>query len=373
VPGRRLNWRREVEAPGACDACVVRTWLLGRLAGHLDHGRSRIAEVLSLGDEDLIAAVGGRRRAEIARERERIDPAQERRRCAAAGLQVICRCDVRYPAALAELESAPAVLHVAGGGERFAQLVADQPVAIVGTRKPSDYGRELAGSLARSLGGAGLTVISGMAPGVDSAAHAGALAAAAPTVAVLPGAAGRPYPPALRSLFRAIVTSGVAVWELPPGTSVRRWMFPARNRVIAALAAMTVVVEAPERSGSLITAAFAGALGRPVGAVPGRVTSELAAGPHRLLRDGSVLVRGPQDVLDELFGAGVRKPRADRARPALEPELEALLGAISAGREPSDAIALAGLTAGAGLAALSALELAGYLRRGPGGAYTVVP
>jgi DNA processing protein len=352
---------------------VVRSWLLARLAGHLEHARGHIGEVLALDDEDLIAAVGGRKRSEIARERECVDPVAERRGCEEAGIATMCRCDANYPARLAVLESPPAVLHIAGGVERALALVADQPVAIVGARKPSDYGRELAASLARGLASAGLTVVSGMAPGVDAAAHAAAVTADRPTIAVLPGGAGRPYPSAMRPLYRRIVATGAAVWEVPPGASVRRWMFPARNRVIAALAAMTIVVEAAERSGALVTARFANALGRPVGAVPGRVTSPLADGPHRLLRNGATLIREPQDVLDELFGAGARELSSGQQRPVLEPPLEELLAALSAGRDTPEALAIAGLSAGVGLAALSSLELAGYVRRGVGGNYTVVP
>ncbi len=148
-------------------------------------------------------------------------------------------------------------------------------------------------------------------------------------------------------------------------------MFPARNRIIAWLSAMTVVVEAGERSGALITAAHARELGRPVGAVPGRVTSPLAAGPHRLIGDGASLVRGTQDVLDALFGKGARRTAVSH-RPALDAELERLLSAIGRGQDTVAALSRAGMEPADSLAALSALELAGYIRRESGGRYTVL-
>jgi DNA processing protein len=357
----------------ACDACTARAWLLGRLAGHLDLARGQILEALALSDGELIEAVGGRSRAAIAGERELVDVTALRRRCEAAGVQTICRCEPRYPARLAELACPPAVLHVAGTAERMLELVSEQPVAIVGARRRSDYGAEVARSLARGLASAGVTVVSGMALGIDAAAHRGALTGGGGTIAVLPVGADRPYPSSERPLYRRIVATGAAVSELPPGTRARRWMFPARNRIIAALSAMTVVVEAGERSGALITAAVADGLGRALGAVPGRVTSPQAVGPHGLLAAGATLIAGPQDVLDELFGVGGRELRPSGARPPLAPELKEVLAALCDGRDTAEALAIAGLGAADGLAALSSLELAGYVRRQQGGRFMVVP
>jgi DNA processing protein len=245
-------------------------------------------------------------------------------------------------------------------------------VAIVGARRASGYGLEVAHSLGSGLGSAGVPVVSGMAIGIDSAAHAGALDAAGPTVAVLPGSAEKPYPPGKRALFNRIREGGAVVSELPPGTAVRRWMFPARNRIIAGLSAATVVVEARERSGALLTSSRAQELGRAVGAVPGRVTSPLAAGPHRLLARGATLVRGPQDMLDLLFGRGARAAPA-QTRAALTDQLQELLHTISDGHDTIAALARGGLPSDAALASLSALELAGYVRREAGGRYRVVP
>jgi DNA processing protein len=351
---------------------VRRAWLLGRLAGHLEPTRAKIAELLALGDEQLIAAIGGGRREPLLREWSSVDAEQRRRHYAAAGIVALCRCDPRFPSRLMDLAAPPAVLHIAGDETTVLRALTNPVVAIVGARRASTYGLEVARSLARGLASAGVTVLSGMASGIDAAAHEGALAAGV-TLAVLPGAVERPYPAARRALHRRIVASGGALSELPPGTSVRRWMFAARNRITAALAAMTVVVEAGERSGSLITAELARELGRPLGAVPGHVTSPLAAGPHRLLAAGASVISGPEDVLDQLFGAGAAGMLPARLRPEVEGKPAALLDALRAGGTTDEALAAAGLGAGDGLAALTTLELDGYVRREPGGRFTVLP
>lgn len=356
----------------ACDRCLTTSWLLSRLAGHLEYAHSRIDEVLGLADDALIAALGGDRRDEIAREREHVDAGALRAGCRIAALGLICRCDPSYPARLRDLAGPPAVLHVAGGVDRFLELVAGDPVAIIGARAASPYGIGVARSLAGALGRAGVTVLSGMAYGIDSAAHTGALDANGQTVAVLPGPADRPYPPARRALHRRLVAGGAVVSELAPDTAVRRWMFPARNRIVAALASMTVVVEAGERSGSLVTAGFARRLGRPLGAVPGQITSPRAAGPNTLLADGATVVRGAQDVLDELFGAGARTAVLDD-RPELSEELALLLTGLADGHGTAASLVRAGFEPEQGLGALASLELAGYVRREPGGRYAVIP
>ena len=360
----------EAASRRACDSCLARTWLIGRLGGHIDVVRGRIEEVLELEDEELIPAVGGGEEGRVREELAALDVDSVRARSDAAGLETICACDPGYPPALRALAAPPAVLHVAGGRERLLELAGRDPVALVGSRRASPYGMEMAAKLGRGLACAGITVVSGMALGIDSAAHAGAVEIGAPTVAVLPGSAHRPYPAGKRVLHRRILAAGAAVSELGPGTSVRRWMFLARNRIIAALAAMTVVVEAGEQSGSLVTARAAARLGRPVGAVPGRVTTPQAAGPNGLLAAGARVVRGPQDVLDHLFGAGVRLAGGAERR-ATPSELQPLLAAIAEGHDTGAAVARAGFSPAEGLAALAALELEGFVRRGPGGRFAV--
>jgi DNA processing protein len=342
------------------------------MASHIERARARLEDVLGLGDDELIAAAGGRSRDRVRHELVSLDLDEIRARSRAARLETICRCDPAYPPALLALPAPPAVLHVAGGLDRMLELCATDPVAIVGSRRASQYGLDMARVLGRSLAVAGIPVVSGMALGIDSAAHAGALAAERPTIAVLPGSADRPYPAARRALRRRIVAGGAAVSELGPGTSVWRWMFLARNRIIAALAAMTVVVEADERSGAMVTARVAREIGRPVGAVPGRVTTPQAAGTNELLAGGACIVRTAQDVLDAVFGAGVRLagPGRDTDPPA---ELRPLLDAIAAGHETTAALARAGFSADQGLAALAVLELGGFVRRGAGGRFSVLP
>jgi DNA processing protein len=359
--------------PRACERCLARPWLLARLAGHLDVVRGRIGEILELPDTELIEAVAGEDRGAVRRELGGFDPAGARERAARAGLELVCRCDPSFPDLLKELPSAPAVLHISCAAERFADLVADLPAAIVGARRASDYGLEIAGMLARGLAAAGVTVLSGMALGIDSAAHAGAIQAGGTTVAVLPGGADRPYPASKAALRRQVSVSGALMSELPPGTAVRRWMFPARNRIIAALAEITIVVEATERSGALITAAYARSLGRSVGAVPGRVGAPCAAGPNGLLaRAAAVLITSAQDVLDIVHGPEVRLVPAGSARPPISGMLRRLLDAISDGLDTPAALARAGAPIDLVLADLAKLELAGYVRRGAGGRITPV-
>ena len=354
----------------ACEECLRRSWLIDRLAAHLEPIRARIAELLDLNDQPLIDAVGGRDADLVSDELARFDAAAARGRSRRAGLETICRCDAGYPSRLRGLNVPPAVLHVVGGLDRFLAWMSSDPVAIVGARHASQYGTDVARALARDLVHAGVPVISGMALGIDSAAHAGAITAGGTTIAVLPAGAQRAYPPAKRSLHARITACGAAVCELPGDARVWRWMFPARNRLIAALSALTVVVEARERSGALVTAAFADWLGRPVGAVPGRVTSPQSAGTNGLLARGATVIRGAQDALDLLYGAGSRCVPSP-IRPRLDRELETLLEAIAAGYDTAGALEQAGFPAEQGLAALASLELAGYVRREPGGRYAV--
>jgi DNA processing protein len=213
-----------------------------------------------------------------------------------------------------------------------------------------------------------LVVVSGLAFGIDACAHRGALDSGL-TVAVLGCGAAVAYPAAHRSLWRRIGESGLVLSELPPGSGAWRWTFPARNRIMAALSGMTVVVEAAERSGSLITADLAADLGRDLGAVPGPVGSRLSAGPHNLLAGGACLVRDAQDVLDAMLGPGVQ--RMERTGPPLDPRQREILEALECGAETCDALA-AGLRLSGGetAAALADLEALGYVTCSLVGVYT---
>jgi DNA processing protein len=357
----------------ACDACLRRTWLLGRLAGRLEiavRRRERLPEVLALSDAELVAALAPDSRDRLLAELERFDADRARGRVRAAGLSANCRHDEGYPAVLNDLGDQPAVLHVRGETGALERFDPEAAVAIVGARRASSYGLEVARALGRGLASAGITVVSGMALGVDSAAHAGALEVGGPTVAVLGSGADVPYPATKRTLYRRIAASGCVVSEMPPGTGAWRWCFPARNRIIAALARATVVVEAGERSGSLITAHLAQQLGRDVCAVPGQVTAAGAAGANALLFDGAALVRDAQDVLDRVLGAGaVMVARPDGRE--LAPPLRRLLEAVSNGRDTLAALATPEGNLQEALVGLAELELQGYVRRGPGGRYAL--
>lgn len=362
----------------ACDACLRRTALVAALAPHVERARRehrRLRELLALSDDELIAAVAGDRRTAIVSAHEGFEPERAREHLDAAAITAICRHDERYPPSLAEAADAAAVLHVAGDAARVEALaVADAPaVAIVGARRAGTEGLQVAHVLGRGLAAAGVTVISGMALGIDSAAHAGALEGGGPTIAVLAGGADVAYPASKRSLHRELVRTQAAISEMPPGFTPFRWCFPARNRTIAGLASMTIVVEAAERSGSLITAELAQELGRTVGAVPGSVTAARHAGTNALLRDGAVVIRDAQDALDEALGVGVATARSARRPEALEPALRALLRRVEEGRDTVSSLAASPAEAQDALCGLGELELLGFLRRGPGGRYVRLP
>ena len=297
--------------------------------------------------------------------------ARARERIAAARLTAVCRCEPGYPERLRELADPPAVLHVAGDP---AALQPDESVAIVGARRGTAYGLEVSRALGRGLTAAGVPVVSGMAMGVDSAAHTGALEPPAPSgaapVAVLAGAADVAYPASRRRLHAELVRRGCVVSELPPGFTAFRWCFVARNRLIAGLAALTVVVEATERSGSLTTADFAQQLGRPVGAVPGPVTSRFSAGTNALLAAGAGIVRDTRDVLDQLLGPSDRRA-AEPSPPAvaLEPRLRRVLDAIESGHGSLAELTSDPDTTRQVLQDLTELELRGLVRREFGGRY----
>jgi DNA processing protein len=261
------------------------------------------------------------------------------------------------------------MVHVAGDAELYlAATAVERPVvSVVGARRATEYGLGAARAIGRGLAAADVPVVSGMALGVDSAAHAGAVEVGGPTVAVLAGGADRPYPQSKRRLYAAIRRHGCVVAELPPGFVAFKWSFPARNRIIAALGRVTVVVEARERSGSLITAELARDLGRDVAAVPGRVSSPLAAGTNALLKDGAAMVRGPEDALDLACGVGEWHER-DR-RDQVPRHLRPLLTAVAEGHETLDALAAAGVGVGEAMAGLAELEMLGHVRRVLGGRY----
>ena len=354
----------------ACDRCLRRAHLIGllapRIAGLLDRPGARAPGLLALPDDELVAAVAGGRAGEVREELRGFDVAAERRRLAAIPAFAACPDGEGYPARLSDLTDPPAALFSTSD-----RLRSDGPVvAIVGTRAASPYGLEVAHALGRGLGAAGVSVVSGLALGIDAAAHRGCLDAGGRTIAVMAGGVDVPYPRQNRRLHERILARGTVISEMPPGRRPFRWSFPARNRIMAGLAEMSVIVEAADPSGSLITAEFARDIGRGVGAVPGRITARTAAGTNALLRDGAIPVTGVQDVLDELFGAGVRPAAAAIATGELgDRRLGEVLQAIEAGSGPGQIVAATAASAAEVRAALARLEALGLITRTGLGSY----
>ena len=258
------------------------------------------------------------------------------------------------PRLLAAIHDPPRVLYLRGQGEP--SLLRGPTVAVVGARACSSYGRSVARALARELAAAGLAVVSGMARGIDGEAHRGALDAGGTTVAVLGCGVDRDYPAAHAELARRICERGLVVSEYEPGIEPAPWRFPARNRIIAGLSCATVVVEARERSGALITADFALEEGREVLAVPGEITSALSAGTNALLRLGATPVTCAGDVLESL---GV-EPAVGAAPAPLGADAVTLLERLRDSALTADELLRASaIEPAAASAALIELELAG--------------
>jgi DNA processing protein len=287
--------------------------------------------------------------------------AAETAAAAAFGARMITLLDPEYPETLAGMELPPPVLAVRGG------LPPGPAVAIVGSRRADGYGLEAAAHFARCLAAAGVVVVSGMAHGIDAAAHQGALTMPlGRTVAVLGCGVGFDYPRGHARLADAIAARGALVSEFPCDARPRPWRFPVRNRTIAGLAAVTLVVQATPRSGSLDTARHASSLGRQVYAVPGPVFAKLSWGPHSLLRSGALLAGHPEDILDALSAWTATRPCA-RAAAGVHPVLAALRP--RAARSAEQVAASTGLEPGTVLAALLELETAGKVERLRGSAW----
>ena len=292
----------------------------------------------------------------------------------APGHQLLGWHDPDYPVLLRRISSPPLALFVAGDPT----LLWHPAVAVVGSRGPTAGGRDNAGEFARALAASGLAVVSGMAAGIDTAAHEGALAAGGLTVAVLGTGPDVPYPRANSGLHARIAAAGAVVSEHPPGTAAHPTHFPSRNRILAGLALATVVVEAAHRSGALITARLAGDAGREVFAIPGSIHNPLARGCHRLIRDGAGLVESAQEVIAAIgpLAAGLAEalrgrlaapmfhdsaPASPSAAPSqLDPDYQCLWKAL--GHDPTgmdQLVSRTGLTAAELSSMLLVMELEG--------------
>jgi len=348
----------------ACPDCLRRSWLLALLGPYIERiatgePGARSPELLRLSNEDLVAVAAPKVAAHLLARVAALSEQHLAEELRVAQCWACCRHGDLYPEGLRDAADAPWALIGRGDPGLLAGLEPVGAVTVVGARRATSYGREIARELGRELAAAGMIVVSGLAFGVDGCAHRGAIDAGR-TIAVLGCGPDTAYPAAHRSLWRRISEEHLVISELPPGATPWRWTFPARNRIMAAMAGMTVVVEAAARSGSLITADLAADLGRDLGAVPGPITSRASAGPNNLLAGGACLVRDAQDVLDAMLGPGVRP--IERAAPSLDPALAEVLAAVDAGESSCDGVAAAlGLPCPDTAAALSRLELLGYV------------
>jgi DNA processing protein len=320
-----------------------------------------------------VPGVGEARASLVASAPSREEAERDLARAQAAGAAVLAEGDAGWPPAFAELPDPPPLLYVRGD----AAFLSLRGVAIVGSRRASAYGAAQARRLASELAATGIPVISGLARGIDAAAHRGALDAGGVTIGVLGGGLARFYPAENLPLAREMAAGrGAVVSEFPLDMPPRPYHFPRRNRLIAALAAAVVVVEAAEDSGSLITADHALDLGREVLAVPGRVDNPNARGVHRLLREGAALCESGDDVLRALGldpPQSAASPAARDVAPAGSNASETALLAALVGteRHADELLEATGLDAAAGLASLSALELRGAVTLGADGRYAI--
>ena len=301
--------------------------------------------------------------------RRRFDESACRARLAERSLRFVGRSEPAFPARLRSVHDPPIGLFVRGGGELG--LLSRPCVAIVGARACSQYGFDVATTLGRDLARAGAVVISGLARGVDGAAHRGALETGS-TVAVLGCGVDRDYPSAHATLAARIAHRGLILSEYAPGVEPAPWRFPARNRIVAGLADATIVVEARARSGALITADLALEEGRDVLAVPGEITSNLSAGTNELLRLGAIPVTSPADVLAVLGLEPASTPPSENV--TLSPAAQALAGAVADAPRTFDELARrSGLEPAVVSATLVELELLGLLREADGVYRGVMP
>ena len=326
------------------------------------------AEKILLARADQLAAIDGIPRAlaeNISRWQEFADPTAELKKAADLGARVITAEDAEYPSALREIHDPPIVLYVRGHlTERDRNAV-----AVVGSRKCSHYATESAKKLSFQMAYAGLTVASGLARGIDTAAHQGALAAKGRTIAVIGSGLGELYPPENAELADRIAASGAVISEFPIDTKPDRQTFPIRNRIVTGLSFGVLVVEAGANSGALISANMAAEQGRTLYAVPGRIDAPAALGSNRLIQQGAKLVITVDDILDDLPLVFREKPDLPAAAPAVDltPEQQKILDAIGSEEMPLDSvIATSGLTAAVVSSTLLALEIRRLVKQLPG-------
>lgn len=310
-------------------------------------------------ESQLRGVLDERSRESLVRFRATFSPEEEIERLQRSGIGVLSRVSDGYPALLREISMPPPVLYIKG------ELTPEDgtAVAIVGTRRMTSYGREVARTIASELASAGVTVVSGLARGIDGVSHDAALKAGGRTIAVLGSGVDVIYPPEHRRLAEQIAESGAVVSSFPPGQAPDAPNFPARNRIISGMSLGIVVIEAPERSGALITVDFAADQGREVFVVPGSVLSAASAGNMRLLRDGARPVASAADILEDLNLARRREIAAVQQALPLDEDERRLLAVLTA--EPQhidDVAAAANLPIAKAGALLLTMELKGSVR-----------
>jgi len=329
-------------------------------------GTSRAVLAAAPSELRAVPGIGPKLTSALVRARDEIDVAGEIDVCRRGDVAIVPQPDGEYPRLLREIHDPPAILYIKGRITPADALA----VAIVGSRHGTHYGIAQAERLASSLAHAGLTIVSGLARGIDAAAHRGALAAGGRTLAVLGSGILNVYPPEHQPLAAEVINSGALISEMPVHSAPSSASFPQRNRLISGLSLGVIVVEASDRSGALITARHAMEQGREVFAVPGRVDSRLSHGCHRLIRDGAKLVETADDVLEELGPLVEAAERPDgRAihHPAellLNPLEQQVLDAIRVDPTPIDeVISSSRLAAPQVLATISVLEMRRLVRR----------
>jgi len=331
--------------------------LLSRLLERFDSPEAILAA--SRRELEEVEGVGSALSRNISKARREIDSRAQMESAKKLGVKIITAASEDYPKPLRRIFDPPLLLYVKGELKEEDALA----MAIVGSRRASYYGKNQAERLAGSLAKMGFTIVSGMAWGIDSAAHRGALGAGGRTIAVLGSGLANPYPKGNEKLLAEIVENGAAISEFPLTFPPKAENFPRRNRLISGLCLGVVVVEAAERSGSLITARWAMEQGREVFAVPGPIDSATSRGTHRLIKDGAKLVERVEDVIEELGPLAEvltpvpegQKPRAGGLKPEEEKILEVL--SLSEPKSIEDIIAETGLTAQAASSVLMVLEL----------------
>jgi DNA processing protein len=327
-----------------------------------------------------VPRVGEELAARIAAAAKSAETEAEAERVVKSGVRLLALGTPEYPVALSSIDDAPPLLYCRGD-----VLLSDaNAVAIVGSRKCTGYGRRIAERIAGGLARAGVCVVSGLARGIDAVAHRAALAAGGRTLAVVANGLSRVYPPEHAELAMEIAAAGAVLTESSMATGPQAGLFPARNRIISGLSRIVVVVEAPEQSGALITATHAGEQGRAVMAVPGPVDSDTSGGCNALIRDGAILCRGVDDVLEELHGVSVMAQAGEpSAQPATTPAAASteppsglddgqkrLWAFLADGPRTMDEMAQQlGMAVPALSAALMMMEMKKVLRRLPGNRY----